>query len=130
MAKWNPYALNKPCDNCPFLCDEDKAISLAPGRRDGIIADLLSGETTGFSCHKTVYHPKTGGRWEVTEDGEGKYIPSNNEQQCAGAMAVLEKLGKQTDLMQIMGRLGVYPAEKYRAMAAQVIDYQPKEPQE
>lgn len=126
MSKWNPYALKKPCANCPFLKDEQAAISLAPGRRDGILEELLSGETTGFACHKSVYSKK-GGTWvENEETGEEVYEASNNEQQCAGAMIALEKLKRPTNLMTIMGRIGVYKPEQYKEAFDMVIDYEPK----
>lgn len=124
MSKWNPYALNKPCENCPFLKDESKAIELSNGRREGIIAELVSGETTGFSCHKTAYHPKTGGEWVEDENGEETYKQSGREQQCAGALAVLEKINRPTQLMRIMERMSLYDREKYIKMADEVIDYE------
>ncbi|ATW58060.1 hypothetical protein CNR34_00127 [Pseudomonas phage nickie] len=122
MSKFNPYALNKPCENCPFLKDESKAIRLQRGRRDGIIEDLLDGSVTGFSCHKTV-HSKTGGEWD--EDGDGSYIPSGRELECAGAIAVLEKLNRPTQLMRIMERMGAYDRNKYIPLFDLVIDYDP-----
>lgn len=69
MKKFDPYALNKPCENCPFLKDRDKAIKLSPHRRDGIIQDLIDGTSTGFSCHKSVYS-KVGGEWVEGEDAK------------------------------------------------------------
>lgn len=111
---WNPYSLKKPCKNCPFL--KEGAIELHPNRVPGIVNELLSGESTGFSCHKTVYSKKTGGQWVEdpdAEDGE-RYEQSGQEKQCAGALIVLEKMGKQTQLMQIMQRLGVYEPDKLK----------------
>lgn len=125
MKKFDPYALNKPCENCPFLKDRDKAIKLSPHRRDGIIQDLIDGTNTGFSCHKSVYS-KVGGEWVEGEDGEEVYRQSGKELQCAGAMAVLEKIGHRTQLMQVMGRLGAYDPDKYIPLFDLVIDYDPK----
>lgn len=127
MSKFNPYALKKPCANCPFLKDEKAAIGLSPGRRDGIIADLIDGTVTGFSCHKTVYHSKTGGRWVEANDGDGEevYQQSGKEQQCAGALAVLEKINRPTQLVRIMERMGLYDREQYTPMFELVIDYDP-----
>lgn len=41
-------------------------------------------------------------------------------------MAVLEKIGHRTTLMQVMGRLGVYNPDKYIPLFDLVIDYDPK----
>lgn len=120
MSKRDPYALNKPCENCPFLKDESRAIQLNEGRRDGIIEELLDGTASGFSCHKTV-HCKTGGTWD--DDEEGSYIPSGRELQCAGAIAVLEKLNRPTQLMRVMERIGAYDRNKYTPLFDLVIDY-------
>lgn len=116
----NPYALKKPCANCPFLVDKDKAISLHPERVPGIINQLLSGEASGFSCHKTC-----GGEYQENEEGDDVYIPGGKELQCAGSLIVLEKMGKPTQLMQIMERLGMYEPELYKPYYDMVIDYDP-----
>lgn len=123
MKKFDPYALNKPCANCPFL--KAGGIELQEGRVEGIIQELISGESSSFSCHKTV-HCKTGGEWVEGEDGEEHYQQSGKEQQCAGALAVLEKIGHRTQLMQVMGRMGMYSPEKYTPLFDLVIDYDPK----
>lgn len=122
MSKFAPYALNKPCADCPFL--KVGGIELSDGRRDSIIQDLIDDKTTGFSCHKSVYS-KVGGEWVEDEDGEEVYKQSGKELQCAGAMAVLEKVGRRTTLMQVMGRMGVYDAEKYIPLFDLVIDFDP-----
>lgn len=122
MSKFAPYALNKPCANCPFL--KTGGIELQEGRVEGIIQELVDGVTTGFSCHKSVYS-KVGGEWVEGEDGEEVYKQSGKELQCAGAMAVLEKIGHRTVLMQVMGRMGIYDADKYIPLFDLVIDYDP-----
>lgn len=76
MSKFNPYALKKPCANCPFLKDEKAAIGLSPGRRDGIIADLIDGTVTGFSCHKTL-HKERSECWRDAIGYEGRYQVSD-----------------------------------------------------
>lgn len=94
----SPYSLKKPCKNCPF--NKTGAIELHPGRVESILQDLLNGKTTGFQCHKTAYRAKS------SERVRGK------EKECAGALIVLEKLERQTQLMQVMDRLGFYkPAD-------------------
>lgn len=119
MSKFNPYALKKPCANCPFLKDRSKAIDLKPGRVTGIISSLVAGHATGFSCHKTTRK----GEEVEDDDGEVHYVPSGSELECAGAMAVLEKIGHRTQLMQVMGRIGVYDPEQYIPLFDLVIDY-------
>lgn len=116
--RFDPYRLKKPCANCPFLKDASKAIRLHPDRVPGILEGLLTGEHTGFACHKTL-------AGEYDEEGE-KYTPGRDEQQCAGALAVLEKLNRPTSLMQVMGRMGLYESEKYIQLSELVIDYEPK----
>lgn len=44
---------------------------------------------------------------------------------CAGALAVLEKIGHRTQLMQVMLRVGVYDPDKYTPIFEMVIDYEP-----
>jgi hypothetical protein len=117
--KFDPYALKKPCANCPFLKDRSKAIDLQPGRVTGIINSLILDHASGFSCHKTTHR----GDYVETDDGEEIYVPGGSELECAGAMAVLEKIGHRTQLMQVMGRLGVYDPDKYIPLFDLVIDY-------
>lgn len=120
VSKFNPYALKKPCANCPFLKDQGKAINLQPGRVEGIIDDLLRGVTTGFSCHKTL-------NGEEIEDDEGNviYQRGGKELECAGALAVLEKLNRPTQLVRIMERMGAYDRNRYIPLFDLVIDYDP-----
>jgi len=122
MAEWNPYSLKKPCANCPFLKDKAKAIELHPERVPDIVNDLLTGESTGFSCHKTVYHKKTGGKWVEDENGEEHYEQSGNEKQCAGSLIVMQKLGVETQLMQVMRRLDVYKPDDFKPFHDLIIE--------
>lgn len=68
-----------------------------------------------------------GGQWVETEDGEESYQQSGREQQCAGALAVLEKLNRPTQLMQVMGRMGQYNRDQYAPLFDLVIDYDPQD---
>lgn len=72
--RFDPYRLKKPCANCPFLKDAAKAIRLHPDRVPSIIEDLLSGRSTGFSCHKTLGPPE---RWRDVPEFEGLYRVSD-----------------------------------------------------
>lgn len=120
MSKFNPYALKKPCANCPFL--KEGGIELSPGRLQGIVDDLVSGEATSFLCHKTTHHPTAGGECVEDEDGNERYLASGLEQQCAGSLILLEKMGHQTQLMQIMQRMGVYDPDQLQHCHDVVID--------
>lgn len=122
MSKFNPYALKKPCANCPFIKDREAAIELQPGRVEGIIKSLIDGSASSFACHKTTHS----GEWVETDDGEETYQSSGKEQQCAGSLAVLEKIGHRTQLMQVMGRMGSYKPEQYIPLFDLVIDYDPE----
>ena len=121
MSKWNPYALKKPCANCPFLKDKSQAIQLSPGRVPGIVEELLSGESSSFMCHKTVYGNK-GGTVSWDEEGNEVYTQSGHEQQCVGSLVLLEKMGHKTQLMQVMQRLGAYDPEHNKDCHDQIID--------
>lgn len=92
--------LKRPCSNCPFL--KRGAIALQPGRLDGIIAGLISDDSSTFECHKTV-HCDRGGEW----DGDDNYTPSGHEAMCAGAAAYLLKRGRTTQVMRFAFVLGV-----------------------
>lgn len=105
----DPYSLKKPCANCPF--NKTGAIELMPGRVEGIIKDLLNGRATGFSCHKTVYKSRSCAR-----------RPKDSQKQCAGSLILLEKMGRQTQLMQVMERIGLYHPEELKPYHDQVID--------
>jgi hypothetical protein len=122
MAKWNPYSLKKPCANCPFLKDKSKAIDLHPERVPGIVKDLLTGEATSFSCHKTVHNRKTGGTWTEDEDGNEVYEQSGNEKQCAGSLIMMQKLGVENQLMQVMRRMHVYNPEDFKPFHDLIIE--------
>lgn len=79
----------RPCSNCPFRCD-GAAIVLRPGRLEGIITGLLRDDTQTFVCHKTV------GAQAMT---------------CAGAVAVMDKLGRLPVIARLGLRLGVISAD-------------------
>lgn len=109
------FALKKPCENCPFRNDE-KAVSLAPGRREEIMEALLSGEWSSFHCHKTVYR---NGADNFDEDGE--YRPKDVAM-CAGAMALARKLGRDPQMVQIAERMGWIEPDHYDEAMGEVMD--------
>lgn len=91
----------RPCANCPFRKD-GCGVELQPGRLEEIIADLLTDDSKTFVCHKTL-----GTKERMT---------------CAGALAVMTKLGR----MPVIGRLGlltgVIGQEDIEASSEMVID--------
>ena len=93
--------LRGPCDNCPFLTT-GAGVALTGGRwRE--IQDTLVREQGHFPCHKTV---------DYSDDGAGKVTPKS--QHCAGALIVLERIGKPNQWMRIAERLGLYDRTKLK----------------
>ena len=100
------FNLKKPCSNCPFRGDE-QAIKLMPGRREGIISQLLTGQIPSFPCHKTVYR-----KGRENFDDEDQYQPTDICH-CPGAIAVCQKFGRDPVVVQIGVRLGVIAENHY-----------------
>lgn len=99
--KRNPYGLTSPCDNCPFRTDVKPYIRAARVRE---IERSL--ERAEFPCHKTTKHE---------DDGEGSvYVPSGGEIHCAGALILMEKEGRSSQMMRIGERLGLYDPSKLK----------------
>lgn len=89
----NGYNLKRPCPNCPFRNDREPYIT---GERAEEIAYSLWGGAE-FPCHKTTHH-----------DDDGDYMPSKDEQFCAGALIVQELSDGPNQMMRIAERLGMY----------------------
>lgn len=85
--------LVRPCAKCPFRNDIDPY--LRPGRVKEIVTGLIHDQS--FTCHETL-------------DERGRETPRS--QHCAGALILLEKHQKPTQLMRIFERLGGYDASK------------------
>jgi hypothetical protein len=100
------YAMKTPCKNCPFR--SDKVFPLHPGRVESILDGITHGDQT-FSCHKTTSHDD-----EDCEDyaESDTHIPTSDEQHCAGAMILLEKLEQPNQMMRIAERVGLYDRTK------------------
>jgi len=86
------YTMKSPCPQCPFRTDN--RFYLRPGRVRAIAAALVRGE---FPCHKTAEH-----------DEEGDWKRTGDEVHCAGALILLEKSGRPSQMMRIAERLGIY----------------------
>lgn len=87
----DPYGLTRPCDNCPFRND-GHGVRLTVGRVREIENSLLRSE---FPCHKTTNVEKGG-------------LDMSNATHCAGALILLEKLHRPSQMMRIAERLGMY----------------------
>lgn len=87
------YSLTTPCKNCPFRTDVRPFIT--PGRVRDIERSLVRSE---FPCHKTT-------RPDDDAEDDSVYIPKGGEIHCAGALILLEKLGRPSQMMRIAERL-------------------------
>lgn len=92
------FNLRKPCKDCPFLID--RRFSLHPRRVDEIGRALVREQKT-FACHKTVKH-----------DDDGRAISHKDEEHCAGALIMLERMERPNQMMRISERLGFYDRTK------------------
>ncbi len=111
----NQFSLKKPCANCPFRNDKH-AIELDPGRKEGIIADLLTGQSSSFPCHKSVF--RADGR---NHDDEGNYNPTDVTV-CPGAAAVARKFGRDPQIVQIGYRLGFIKENHYDEALSETLE--------
>ena len=82
------FKLTRPCSNCPFRRGQAKLFDFAPERLREIV------EAPAFQCHKTVYY-----------SGD-EPSPDTRPQQCAGLMAMLNRMGRPNQIMQVASRLG------------------------
>lgn len=80
------FDLRRPCGQCPFRNDIEPFIRPARARE---ILHCLTAQQGTFACHKT------------TQGG-------TTEQHCAGAMILLEKMGRPNQMMRIMERMRAY----------------------
>jgi hypothetical protein len=90
----SPFALKRPCGDCPFRTDRAPFLSEDRARE---IADALHADAS-FHCHKTLELD--------AEDGEVEVTASSKH--CAGAMIVLEHEDRPNQMMRIAERLGAY----------------------
>ena len=97
MAEKQPYRLIRPCAHCPFRTDV--TAYLHPERVLEIERSLIRSE---FPCHET-----TG-----SEDENGNRRAGEDEAHCAGALILLEKLERPSQMMRIAERIGMYDRKK------------------
>jgi hypothetical protein len=91
---FRPFALKRPCGNCPFRADRAPFLDR---NRAQEIADSLEADAS-FHCHKTLDYDNEDGTPEVTEASK----------HCAGALIILEREEKPNQMMRIGERLGMY----------------------
>jgi hypothetical protein len=77
------WSMTTPCNNCPFRNDKPP-FGLRPGRVREIAVAL---ERTTFTCHKTTVHND--------DDDDPGMIDGPNARHCAGALILMEKLGRE-----------------------------------
>ena len=88
--------LTAPCGDCPFR--SDKPFPLGPARVTEIERSLERGY---FPCHKTLDY----------DDGDDP-VETEKTQHCAGALILLEKLERPSQLMRIYERINSYDRTK------------------
>lgn len=110
------FDLKRPCKQCPFRTDVPGY--LTKGRVDELKGALVAQDGV-FSCHKTVDYSDDDGYDDC--DVPQPRVPSADEQHCAGALILLEKLEQPNQMMRIAERLGFYDREQLD-MAAPVFD--------
>jgi hypothetical protein len=95
------FNLVRPCRDCPFRTDVKPYLSAARARE---IVDSITLQQATFACHKTV-------DYSDPEDDEPR-APKAEEQHCAGATILLERLDRPNQMMRISERLGLYNRRK------------------
>lgn len=95
------YTMTEPCVDCPFRIS--RKFPLEAARKREISAALL-GDRATFPCHKTVDYEKS--------DGGVGHISQPEEVHCAGALILLEREGRPSQMMRIAERLGMYDMRK------------------
>ncbi len=93
------YCKTSPCADCPFRNDRPGYLTQARVRE--IETTLERGE---FYCHKTTV--------PVEDDEGGERVPTKDSLHCAGALILMEKEGRSSQMMRIAERVGMYDASK------------------
>jgi len=106
------YTKTTPCDNCPFR--SDIPAYLTPERVIDIGKALVRGE---FPCHKTTVPCED-------DDGGCDMMETPDSQHCAGALIMLEKMERPSQMMRICERLGLYDRRKLNMEAPVYGDFE------
>jgi hypothetical protein len=92
-----PFGIMSPCSTCPFRTD------IVPFLRKERVREIeRSLVHVSFFCHKTTKYN------DQDDDDEDVYHPKGGEAHCAGALILLEKEGRSSQMMRIAERLGLY----------------------
>jgi hypothetical protein len=95
------FKMTQPCAHCPFRHDIRPYLTKAKVRE--IERSLVQ---ACFPCHETTKH-----------DDEGEYVRAENETHCAGALILLEKLARPSQMMRIAERLRLYDRRRLNMKA-------------
>lgn len=87
------FDLTRPCPLCPFRTDLDSGPYLYRERARQIVETL---KTSTFECHET----------------SGLKDCKREAQHCAGALIMLERSDRPSQMMRIVERLGMYDRRK------------------
>lgn len=90
------YDLRRPCTKCPFRTDIRAYLCRARARE--IVRAL---DRSDFPCHETVDY-----------DDESDGVVTEKSQHCAGALIMLERVNRPSQMMRIMERLRFYDRTK------------------
>lgn len=86
------FNMTKPCVDCPFIVGSRTNRTLAEGRIESIVEDIMNDKS--FTCHKTLE------------------MPSRKQEHCAGALIYLEREDRPNQIMRIAERIGIYDRNK------------------
>lgn len=92
------FDMTTPCPKCPFMADIKPFLRRDRARE---IAEALFPQQQTFACHVTVEH-----------DADGEHVMRADEQHCAGAAIVLERMNRPNQMMRIAERCGLYDRRK------------------
>lgn len=95
------FDLVAPCAQCPFRSDRAPFIT---ADRAEEICESITADQAPFPCHKTVTY----------SDDDGERIRSRDEQHCAGASIMLERMERPNQHMRVAERLGLYDRHKLK----------------
>ncbi|MPQ69245.1 hypothetical protein [Pseudomonas sp. MWU12-2323] len=115
------FQLKKPCANCPFR--KVGAISLMPGRVEGIIESLISNDHESFTCHKTLNNTSVDDEDDLEEhESEKPRSIRDGEKMCAGAATYLMKAGRPSIGMRYAIITGSISKDHWASAESLVID--------
>lgn len=92
------FDMTTPCPKCPFRTDIKPFLRRDRARE---ISEALFPHQQTFACHVTVKY-----------DDDGEDVISTDEQHCAGAAIVLERMNRPNQMMRIATRCGFYDPRK------------------